>query len=797
MWGVVFNLARTLLHAANLSMVWHAFAVKLAAYLRIIHPRAKTGISRLESFSGTKPDLRYLHAFGCLVEAYLGKEQRYAADRRRDLPLGKKLVDHAAAGIYLGPAYPTPGHLVYFFKKRIIAACVHVAFDESSFPGVAETPIEDDHEASDVSPQVVTEQSMQQSVPVPAPRLTPSPPPMDPLPFVLSPPPPLPLDSRPVMAGGRRHPMRESRTGPFGYTDPTVATREQAEDNFAILSTLMVRVAPAFAYQSPVDTATVVRPALDPGEFKIPTSYAAAMASPEGEYWRAAIVAELTGLIEMKTWEVVLMTDMPDGSNLMNCHMLFSVKRNADGSIDKFKCRLVADGQTQRHGVDFDRVFATVVKMSTVRLLLTVAVAHDMRLTSLDVRQAYLYAELDRPLFMRVPPGLVRTDAHGNKLVCKLGKSLYGLRQAAREWNTLFVTFLVAWGFAQSAADTCLFFFKVASKLVMIIVIWVDDVICASANDSVRDKFVVDLAVKFTIEEKTELTWVLGIRVKYSRADRQLALSQELYVKDMLRRYAPHLATTMRRFDSPMAEDVQYSPEQCPAAGSQEAEDMAPLRETYMSVVGALLWLAACTRPDLTYTTSVLARFVSNPARIHYVAMQRVLAYLQTTPDVSLVLRPGSKQSGVDIYTDSSWDEKFSVSGCVIFFEGCLIVWYSRRQRTVSHSSAEAEYIAASLAAREGAHIRAVVSELDLLPSGPSKLRIDNKSTIDMAHDPVAFKKTKHIMRESHYLRDVVARRVYSPEHVVSAENRADILTKALPRLTFLRLRGFLLQLAA
>ena len=817
MWGVVFNLARILLHAANLSMVWHAFAVKLAAYLRVIHPKARTGISRLESFSGTKPDLRYLHAFGCSVEAYLGKEQRYAADKKRDLPLGKKLVDHAAAGIYLGPAYPTPGHLVYFLKKRIVAACVHVAFDESSFPGVAETPMEDEREASDISPQVVTDQLMlrpsplapappaaralpeteDSPLPLPAPRLTPSPPPLDPLPFVLSPPPPLPPVDRPVMAGGRRHPMRESRTGPFGYTDPTVATREQAEDNFAILSTLVVRVAPAFAYQSPVDGAAVVRPALDPGEFKIPTSYAAAMASPEGEYWRAAIVAELTGLIEMKTWEVVLMTSMPDGSNLMNCHMIFSVKRNADGSIDKFKCRLVADGQTQRHGVDFDRVFATVVKMSTVRLLLTVAVAKDMRLTSMDVRQAYLYAELDRPLFMRMPPGLVRTDAHGNKLVCKLGKSLYGLRQAAREWNTLFVTFLLAWGFAQSAADTCLFFFRVATKLVMIIVIWVDDVICASADDAVRDKFAADLAVKFTIEEKSELTWVLGIRVKHDRTDRQLALSQELYVKDMLRRYALHLATTMRRFDSPMAEDVQYSPEQCPAAGSQEADDMAPLRETYMSVVGALLWLAACTRPDLTYTTSVLARFVSNPARVHYVAMQRVLAYLQATPDISLVLRPSSKRSGVDIYTDSSWDEKFSISGGVIFFEGCLIVWYSRRQRTVSHSSAEAEYIAASLAAREGAHVRAVVSELGLLPSGPSLLRIDNKSAIDMAHDPVAFKKTKHIMRESHYLRDLVARRVYSPEHVVSSENKADILTKALPRLTFARLRGFLLQLAA
>ena len=122
--------------------------------------------------------------------------------------------------------------------------------------------MEDDQEASDMSPQVVTDQLVQlppslapEASPKPraAPRLTPSPPPLDPLPFVLTPPPPLPHVDRPVMAGGRRHPMRGNRTGPFGYTDPTVATREQAEDNFAILSTLVVRVAPAFAYQSPVD----------------------------------------------------------------------------------------------------------------------------------------------------------------------------------------------------------------------------------------------------------------------------------------------------------------------------------------------------------------------------------------------------------------------------------------------------------------------------------------------------------------------------------------------------------------
>ena len=115
---------------------------------------------------------------------------------------------------------------------------------------------------------------------------------------------------------------------------------------------------------------------------------------------------------------------------------------------------------------------------------------------------------------MRVPPGLVRTDAHGEKLVCKLGKSLYDLRKAAREWNTLFVSFLLTWGFQQSAADTCLFFLKMKTKLVRLIVIWVDDVICADADSVVRQRFAADLGKKFPIEKKTDLMWVLGIKIK-------------------------------------------------------------------------------------------------------------------------------------------------------------------------------------------------------------------------------------------------------------------------------------------
>ena len=122
------------------------FATTHALYIRNALTVPETGISRLETFARRPPDLRWLRAFGCAVEAYISKEQRYAADHRRELPRGKKLVDHAAAGIYLGSAYPTSGHMVYFLKRREVRACVHVAFDETSFPGIPETPVEQDEE---------------------------------------------------------------------------------------------------------------------------------------------------------------------------------------------------------------------------------------------------------------------------------------------------------------------------------------------------------------------------------------------------------------------------------------------------------------------------------------------------------------------------------------------------------------------------------------------------------------------------------------------------------------------------
>ena len=256
---------------------------------------------------------------------------------------------------------------------------------------------------------------------------------------------------------------------------------------------------------------------------------------------------------------------------------------------------------------------------------------------------------------------------------------------------------------------------------------------------------------------------------------------------DVLSKHVPYV-TVARRFDAPLSTEDKLTRDQCPPEGSQERTDMQPRQATYMAVVGALLWLASFTRPDLAHAASVLARFVSNPAHVHFVAMQRVLTYLHHTRDMGLRYSPDAT-ADLQTYSDADWSTKFSTAGCVAFLYGCAVHWHTRLQRSVSHSTAEAEYVAASMASRETCFLRELLFEFGRLKPGPTTLFMDSKSAIDMAFDPVAFKKTKHILRDAEYLRDLVARQVIVPRHVPSAEQVADAFTKALPRLVFHALR--------
>ena len=534
----------------------------------------------------------------------------------------------------------------------------------------------------------------------------------------------------------------------------------------------------------------------DHGHVPVPRGYRQALDSEHASYWREAINKELSGLLERQVWTLVLASSMPSGSNLMNCHYVFAVKRLADGSVEKFKARLVADGNTQKYGVDFNRVFATVVKPTTLRLLLVLAAARDYNLHQVDITQAYLQAALDTDLYMRCPPGVHPFDAQGRPLVCKLQRSLYGLRQAGREWAAVLSAFLVEWGLSRSTIDTCLYIYTHGASALWVCV-YVDDICLADNDDALRERFMSALSERFPTEDKGELQWLLGIGVHRDRAARSLELSQELYIADIVTRWASYIgAGHTRRYDSPMEEGLLLTVADCPTRGSPEWEAMADRRAAYMAIVGSLNWLANMTFAEIAYATSQLSRFLDNPGPKHFDAAIRVLIYLDGHRDRRLVMKPNASL-GLEVFVDSSWATKFSCSGAYFFVYGCVVFWFSKMQKSVALSTAEAEYFGAMLAAKEAIFLRELLIEFGIHPDGPTTIFSDSDSAVDMSLDPVSFRQTKHILRAAEFLRDLVARRVVRMQHLPGRVMVADLLTKALPRAVFTTLVGLVVAYAA
>ena len=347
----------------------------------------------------------------------------------------------------------------------------------------------------------------------------------------------------------------------------------------------------------------------------------------------------------------------------------------------------------------------------------------------------------------------------------------------------------MSWGLQRSTIDPCLYILHGKdSSLVLWVCVYVDDALICDNSSSLRTRFVRDLSKRFPTEDKGELSWILNVGISRDRSAHTLTMSQSLYVADLLKKYGVHLDESLtRRFDCPMEEGTLLNSDDQPIMESPEYEQMCTQREVYMSLVGGFLWLANMTMPLLAYPAGQLARYLSNPGPSHYRAALRVLVYLRDHSDRQLTFAPSSKR-GLDTFVDSSWGTRFSVSGAMVFYHGCLFHWFSKMQKSVSLSSAEAEYFGAMMAARDLAFIRDLLYDLGIVLKSAALMNSDSKSAVDMALDPIAFKRTKHILRAAEFLRDLVAREVVTVQHLPGKVMIADILTKAPARAVFLEL---------
>ncbi|CAI7923228.1 unnamed protein product [Closterium sp. NIES-53] len=462
----------------------------------------------------------------------------------------------------------------------------------------------------------------------------------------------------------------------------------------------------------------------------------------------------------------------PPGANIVSGMWIFKVKR-PPGSPPVFKARYVARGFSQREGVDFFQTFSPTLKMTTLWVLLHVAAQRDYELHSLDFSTAFLQGSLHEEIWLRRLPGFTGSFPPGTQW--SLRRPVYGLRQAPREWHDTLRTTLAALGFAPSTADPSLFLRKDTSLPPFYILVYVDDLVFATADTEALALVKLELQKRHTCTDLGELRSYLGLQITRDRARHTITLTQSHMVHQVLQRFGFTWSSAQA---TPLATGHSLS-----APPSDESvESSGP----YPELVGCLMYLMTCTRPDLAYPLGLLARYVA-PGRhrkVHMDAAKRVLRYLCSTSGMGLVLG-GRGDVVLTGHSDASWVDdqatQRSSQGYTFSLGSGSVSWRSTRSSSALSSGCEAEIYATAMVAQELRWLTYLLTDLGERPRSPSVLYVDNKAAIALCQEHRLEHRTKQIALRYFLARELQQRGQLRLAHVATRANTADIFTKALP----------------
>ncbi|CAI5956626.1 unnamed protein product [Closterium sp. NIES-64] len=484
----------------------------------------------------------------------------------------------------------------------------------------------------------------------------------------------------------------------------------------------------------------------DPDALDIPTprSYAEATEGPYSSQWQAAMDAEMASWKSTGTYVDAV---PPPGANIVSGMWIFRVKRPPD-SPPVFKARYVARGFRHRQGVDYFQTFSPTPKMTTLRVLLHVAAHRDYELHSLDFSTAFLQGSLHEEIWLRHPPGFTGSFPPGTQW--SLRRPVYGLRQAPREWHDTLRTTLAALGFAPSTADPSLFLRTDTSLPPFYILVYVDDLVFATADTAGLAYVKSELQKRHTCTDMGELRSYLGLEITRERARRTITLTQSHMVQQVLQRFG-------FTYSSPQATSLPTRHSLSALPSDESVESSGP----YAELVGCLMYLMTCTRPDLAYPLSILARYVA-PGRHrpeHMAAAKRVLRYLCSTSGMGLVLG-GRSLVVLTGHADASWADDQATQR-------------SSQGYTFSLGSGS-----------ELRWLTYLLTELGEPPRSPPVLYVDNKAMLALCREQRLEHRTKHITKHislRYFLaRELQQRGQLRLAYVASEANTADVFTKAL-----------------
>ncbi|GJS59765.1 ribonuclease H-like domain, reverse transcriptase, RNA-dependent DNA polymerase [Tanacetum coccineum] len=452
--------------------------------------------------------------------------------------------------------------------------------------------------------------------------------------------------------------------------------------------------------------------------------------------WIEAMKVELDSINRNNTWEL---TNLPKGHKAIGLKWVFKTKRDANGNIVKHKARLVAKGYIQEHGIDFEEVFAPVARMETIRLLLAIAANNKWEVHHLDVKSAFLHGDLKEEVYVTQPEGFIKKQDQGK--VYRLIKALYGLKQAPRAWNIKLDNTLKSLDFKKCALEQAIYT-KKSKDSILLIGVYVDDLIITGTPKKEIDNFKAQMEEKFEMSDLGLLAYYLGIEVTQSNGD--ISIKQSAYASKILKKLIGSYDTLLH------------------------------------------------TRPDLSYSVGLLSRFMQEPREQHMKAIRQVLRYVKGTKDYGITYKHngGNKIHG---FSDSSYgvntQEGKGTTGIIFYYGESPISWSTQKQATVALSSCESEFIAATAAATQALWLKRLLSKLTHSQEEKVTIQVDNKSVIALMKNPVFHGRSKHIDTKYHFIRECVEREDIQVEFVSGEYQKADILTKALPKIKFLTMR--------
>ena len=487
-----------------------------------------------------------------------------------------------------------------------------------------------------------------------------------------------------------------------------------------------------------------------------PKTYKEAMLSRDVIFWKEAINDEMDSLLCNNTWKIV---DLPPGSKVIGCKWVFRRKYNTNVSIQTFKARLVAKGFRQKEGIDYFDTYAPVARITSIRVLLSLSSIYDLFVHQMDVKTAFLNGDLDEEVYMEQPEGFLLP---GNEhKVCKLIKSLYGLKQSPKQWHEKFDSVILEYGFVHNSADKCVYS-KFTEHFGVIICIYVDDMLIIGTNMHGVNDTKSYLTSKFKMKDLGEVDTILGIKVRKHSGG--FALCQSHYIEKVLSKFK-HL--DIKEANTPY--DVS-----------------SKLTGNSGRAVAQIEYAMHCTRPDIAFTVCKLSRYTNNPSVEHWKPIARVLGYLKRTMNFGLFYN--KYPIVLEGYTDASWitsafDNK-STTGWVFVLGGGAVSWASKKQMCITHSTMESEFVALAAAGKEAEWLRNLLLDITLWPQPmPAiSLRCDSQATMSRALNKVYNGKSRHISLRHEYVRQLISDGIITITYVKSCNNLADPFTKGVSR---------------